>query len=186
MQRRKFITDATLATAVATTALSASATPLRPASADKVFTVKTGKDRFNDPILYRGVNPNLVKISAKDTGGLLSVFEYEGFAKMGPELHVHFDQDEVFYVVEGEFLFQAGNDRQTLKAGDTIFLPRNVPHTWLQLSEKGKLIYLLQPAGTLEDFFKKMNTFKRPPTTDEVQKAMREHGMDLVGPPITK
>ncbi len=186
MQRRKFITRATAAATVAATAtVGASATPSRLASADKTFTVKTGKDRFNEPILYRGVNPNHVKISAKDTGGLLSMFEYEGFVKMGPELHVHFDQDEVFYVIEGEFLFQVGDDKQTLKAGDTIFLPRKVPHTWLQLSDKGKLIYLLQPAGKLENFFKKMNAFKRPPTTDEIQNVMNEHDMKMMGPPLT-
>lgn len=187
MQRRTFITVSTAATAAAaTTALSASGTPTRPASASKSFTVKAGKDRFDEPILFRGVNPNLVKISAKDTGGLFSVFEYEGFAKIGPSLHVHLHQDEVFYVVDGEFLFQAGDDRQTLKAGDTIFLPRNVPHTWLQLSDKGKLIYLLQPAGTLEDFFKKMNALKRPPTFAEEQQISREHGVETLGPPITK
>lgn len=181
MQRRKF-----LATTVATaTALSASATPISPASAGKSFTVKAGKDRFNEPILFRGVNPNVVKISGKDTGGLLSVFEYEGIVKMGPELHMHLHQDETFYVVEGEYLFQVGDEKQTLKAGDTIFLPRKVQHTWLQLSDKGKLIYLLQPAGQLEDFFKKMNAFKRPPTTEEIKKVMSETGMQMMGPPLT-
>jgi quercetin 2,3-dioxygenase len=183
MQRRKFLT---VSTAAAATTLSASATPLRTVAANKVFPVKTGKDRFNEPILFRGVNPNLVKISGKDTGGLLSMFEYEGFAKIGPSLHVHLHQDEVFYVVEGEFLFQAGDERQTLRAGDTIYLPRNIPHTWLQLSDKGKLIYLLQPAGTLEDFFKKMNALKRPPTFAEEQQISREHGVETIGPPITK
>lgn len=186
MQRRKFLAVSTGAATVAVTALGASATPNHSASADKTFTVKAGKDRFNEPILYRGVNPNLVKISAKDTGGQFSVFEYEGFAKIGPPLHKHLHQDEVFYVVDGEFLFQAGDERQTLTAGDTIFLPRNVPHTWLQLSEKGKLIYLLQPAGNLEDYFKKMNAFKRPPTFAEDQQVSREHGVETLGPPITK
>ena len=186
MQRRKFLVDATAATTVATTALSASATPVRPAAASKSFTVKAGKDRFNEPILYRGINPNLVKISAKDTGDQFSVFEYEGFAKIGPSLHRHLHQDEVFYVVNGEFLFQAGDERQTLKAGDTIFLPRNVPHTWLQLSDTGKMIYLLQPAGNLEDFFKKMDALKRPPTFAEEQQVSREHGVETIGPPITK
>jgi quercetin 2,3-dioxygenase len=132
------------------------------------------------------VNPNLVKISGKDTGGLLSVFEYEGFAKIGPSLHVHLDQDEVFYVVDGEFLFQAGDERQTLKAGDTIFLPRNIPHTWLQLSDKGKLIYVLQPAGGLEDFFKEMKALNRPPTFAEEQQMSLKYGVKTLGPPITK
>ncbi|QJW89415.1 cupin domain-containing protein [Spirosoma taeanense] len=168
-------------------ALNTSASPVSPASATgKNFTVEAGKDRFNEPILFAGVNPNLVKISAKDTGGQFSVFEYEGFAKIGPSLHMHPHQDEVFYVVEGEFLFQVGEERQTLKANDTIFLPRNIPHTWLQLSDKGKMLYLLQPAGTLEEFFKEMNAFKRPPTFAEEQQLSRKHGAETIGPPITK
>ena len=186
MQRRTFISRATAVATVAATALSTSATPNGPASADKSFTVKAKKDRFNEPILFRGVNPNLVKISAKDTGGLLSLFEYEGVAKIGPSLHMHLHQDEVFYVVDGEFLFQVGDERQTLKAGDTIYLPRNIPHTWLQLSDTGKLIYLLQPAGTLEDFFKEMKALNHPPTFADEQKISRKHGVETIGPPITK
>ncbi|MBD2705362.1 cupin domain-containing protein [Spirosoma sp. BT702] len=191
MQRRKFLAISsgavsTAATTVTSTAtLGASATPTKSAlSAKKPFAVKAGQDRFNQPILYQGVNPNLVKISAKDTGDQLAVFEYEGFAKIGPPLHMHLHQDEIFYVVEGKFLFQVGKEKQTLIAGDTIFLPRNIPHTWLQLSEKGKLIYLLQPAGNLEDFFKQMNAFKRPPTFAEEQQVSREHGVETLGPPL--
>ena len=186
MQRRNFITRATAAATVAATTLSASAMSNRPAPAAKSFTVKAKKDRFNEPILFRGVNPNLVKISAKDTGGLFSVFEYEGLAKIGPSLHVHLHQDEVFYVVEGEFLFQVGDERQTLTVGDTIYLPRNIPHTWLQLSDTGKLIYLLQPAGTLEDFFKEMKALNRPPTFADEQRISQKHGVETLGPPITK
>ena len=47
--------------------------------AKKGFKVEGGKGRFNLPIKYRGINPNYVKLSAKDTEGQLSVFEYEGF-----------------------------------------------------------------------------------------------------------
>lgn len=151
----------------------------------KGFKVDSGKDRFNEPIKYRGVNPNDVKISAKDTDGQLSVFEYVGFQKIGPPLHVHFNQDEIFYVVEGEYLFQVDTEKSTLKAGDTIFLPQNVPHTWLQLSDKGKLVYFLQPAGQMEEFFKKMNELKGPPTEELVQQIHQAHGMKIVGPPIS-
>ncbi|MBD2755274.1 cupin domain-containing protein [Spirosoma validum] len=180
MQRRKFLV-ATLATPT----LGLPTKPSPPTALGKPFTVKAGKDRFNEPILYQGVNPNLVKISAKDTDGQLAVFEYEGLAKIGPPVHMHLHQDEIFYVIEGEYLFQIGDQRQTLEAGDTIFLPRNIAHTWLQLSEKGKLIYLLQPAGQLEDFFKNMNTFKRPPTFAEEQQLSLAHGVKTIGPPIT-
>lgn len=180
MQRRKFITST-----VATATLGPSAVAHQPvARSTKSFVVKAGKDRFDQPILFRGVNPNLVKISAKDTDGLLTVLEYEGFEKEGPPLHVHYSQDEVFYIVEGEYLVQVGDEQKTLQVGDTIFLPRNVPHTWRQLSEKGKMFYLLQPAGKYEDFFKKLDALKRPPTAEEAQTFALESDMKFVGPPL--
>ena len=180
MQRRKFVQVALVG--VSTMTISESFGKTR---SKKGFKVDSGKDRFNEPIKYRGVNPNDVKISAKDTDGQLSVFEYVGFQKIGPPLHVHFNQDEIFYVVEGEFLFQLDSEKMTLKAGDTIFLPQNVPHTWLQLSDKGKLVYLMQPAGQMEEFFKKMNELKGPPTEELVQQIHQAHGMKIVGPPIS-
>jgi quercetin 2,3-dioxygenase len=126
-----------------------------------------------------------VKISARDTGGQFSVFEYEGFAKMGPDLHVHLKQDETFYILEGEYLFQVGEEKHMLKAGDTIFLPRNIPHTWLQLTDKGKLMYMLQPAGKMEEFFKTMNALKGIPTTEEAARISATHDIKVMGPPLT-
>jgi quercetin 2,3-dioxygenase len=181
MQRRNFI-QATLA---AFPMIGTSTKISDKTRTAKSFTVGSGKDRFNQPIKYRGVNPNDVKISSKDTDGQLSVFEYVGFQKIGPQLHVHFDQDEIFYIVEGEYLFQVGDERSTLKAGDTIFLPRAVPHTWLQLTDKGKLVYFLQPAGKMEEFFKKMNELQGPPTPELIQQIHQAHGMKVLGPPIT-
>lgn len=180
MQRRNFI-QATLASMpiIATTG------KLSTFRNKKGFKVNAGKDRFDQPIKYRGINPNDVKISSKDTDGQLTVLEYVGFEKIGPPLHLHFDQDEIFYVVEGEYLFQLDTERMTLRAGDTIFLPRAVPHTWLQLTDKGKLVYFLQPSGQMEEFFKKMNELQGPPTPELVQQIHQAHGMKVVGPPIT-
>jgi hypothetical protein len=72
-----------------------------------------------------------------------------------------------------------------LKAGDTIFLPRNIPHTWIQLSERGKLIYTLQPAGQLEEFFVKLSSPQGPPTQAELDEIMLAHNMKNVGPPLS-
>ena len=181
MQRRQFLRTG-LAAAPAVTLAS-----LVPAEAGNPpgtqgFIVKAGEDRFHAPIKYRGVSPNLVKVSAKDTGGQFSIFEYEGLARMGPDLHVHLKQDETFYVLEGEYLFQLGDEKFTLTAGDTIFLPRNVPHTWLQRSDRGKLMYMLQPAGKMEEFFKKMNALTGPPSAELVAKIHLEHEIRIVGP----
>jgi quercetin dioxygenase-like cupin family protein len=180
MQRRKFLTmaSATMASFSVSPAVFAQNNP-------KPFVVKKGEARFGVHTPFKGKNPNDVKISGKDTNGQLAVFEYIGHEKTGPSYHVHHDQDEIFTVIEGEYRFKVGDKIDVLKAGDTIFLPRQVPHTWIQLSDYGKLIYMVQPAGKLEEFFLKMNALQRPPTQEESQQISIEHGMKNIGPPLT-
>ena len=156
-----------------------------PGAGKEPFIVNAGQSRFGDTIKFLGVHPNDLKISCKDTNGQLAVFEYTGLGKVGPALHLHFYQDEIFTVIEGEYRFVVGEATHILKAGQTIFLPRNIPHTWIQLTDKGKLIYFLQPAGKMEEFFTVMNNLKVRPTPEELEKFHTAHGMKLVGPPLS-
>lgn len=153
--------------------------------ADKPFLVKAGEARFNKRTPFRGINPNDLKVSAKDTNGNLAIFEYAGKEKTGPPLHLHSQQDEIFYILDGEYLFQIGTDKMMVKAGDTVFGPRNVPHTWIQRSETGKMVYMVQPAGTMEAFFAEMNQLQGPPTETQVQAIHQAHGMTVLGPPLS-
>ncbi len=178
MQRRNFLT----VTALATTSLGAKA--FSKSHNKEGFIVKKGKNRTGQPTPFMGVNPNDVKISAKDTDGQFSLFEYIGTQKTGPPLHMHYNQDETFYVVEGEYIFQLGDTRSVLQAGDTIFLPRNVPHTWIQTTELGKLIYFLQPAGKMEEFFAEFSKVKGTPVMAEMAKLFEANGMKILGPPL--
>ena len=139
MKRRKFIQTAIVAPAMATTQPTSHAD--RPL---KGFMAKAGEGRYHGHIQLKGVNLNIqdVKVSGKDTNGDLAIFEQTGLSpKRGVPLHIHPFQDEVFQVLEGEYHFQVDKEKFQLKAGDTIFLPRKIAHTWLQLSDKGKLIY---------------------------------------------
>jgi quercetin 2,3-dioxygenase len=154
-------------------------------SASKPFIVDEAKSRFGDVILFKGVNHNDLKISSKDTGGQLSVFEYRGIEKTGPSLHIHLYQDEIFTVTEGRFRFVVGEETHELNQGQTIFLPRGIAHTWIQLTEVGKLIYFLQPAGKMEEFFITLNGLQQMPTKAEMDRIHAEHGMKSVGPPLT-
>ncbi len=149
------------------------------------FIVDPGKSRFGEVVKFLGVHPNDLKISSKDTGGQLSVFEYTGLGKVGPMLHIHFEHDEIFMVMEGEYRFVVGENTHVLKAGQTIFLPRGIPHTWIQLTDRGKLIYFLQPAGKMEEFFSYMNKLTERPGPEEMDRIHAEHQMKVVGPPLT-
>ncbi len=50
--------------------------------------------------------------------------------------------------------------------------------------KKGKLTYLVQPAGTVEEFFQEMGALTKPPTEEKAQKIHLAHGMKIVGPPL--
>jgi quercetin dioxygenase-like cupin family protein len=186
MQRRKFLTSATMASTVALTTVGTSSQSQTTSRVpNKGFLIRAGETRFGERTPFQIVNANDLKISSKDTAGNVSVFEYVGKEKVGPPLHIHYVQDEIFYVVEGEYLFQVGNEKMTAKVGDTIFGPRNVPHTWIQLSETGKLVYLVQPSGTMEQFFSELSQLKGPPTEDQIQTIHMAHGMKVLGPPMS-
>jgi quercetin dioxygenase-like cupin family protein len=180
MQRREFIASTVAATALSTTALPAAATE----QTDKGFVVKSGKSRFGETTRISGTSPNDIKVSGKDTNSNLTVFEYLGNEKGGPPLHVHPNQDEVFYIIEGDYLFDVGGEKQTLTTGDTIFLPRNVPHTFAQLTNKGKMVFFFQPSGKMEDYFRRLGMMTSKPSPQEGAKLFADHDMKVVGPPL--
>lgn len=71
-----------------------------------------------------------------------------------------------------------------MTTGDSIFLPRKVAHAWTQVSEKGKMSVILQPAGKLENFFVTMAALDHEPSQEEVAKIFSDNDMQIVGPPL--
>lgn len=184
MKRKHFLQTTLAALPALLLAKAGLGAPASPTSSEP-FVVRAGNSRFGEHLKYRGQHPNDVVISRRDTADALSVFAYTGYAKIGPSLHVHLHQDEWFYVLAGHYRFVVGDRQEELHPGDTIFLPRTIPHSWLQLSDQGQLLYAVQPAGTLEEFFKEMDAVKAPLSAEEAQQIHRRHGMKIVGPPLT-
>jgi quercetin dioxygenase-like cupin family protein len=154
---------------------------------DKGFKVNDGEARFGEHYKMKGVTLNTldIKISGTDTDNDLAVFEQTGLTPNGgPPLHIHPFQDEWFYVIEGEYLFRVGDDKYQMRPGDTIFLPRNVPHAFIQLSEKGRMIVSYLPAEKMEAFFKVTDKWTSPPTKEEIAKVFEDHDMKVVGEPL--
>lgn len=185
MKRRIFVSTVGFALALPTTLLAKGKKLLM--RTEKGFTVPAGEARFGEHYQMKGVTLNTldIKISGSDTEGDLAVFEQKGLTPNGgPPLHIHPFQDEWFYVVEGEYLFQVGEERYRITVGDTIFLPRNVPHAFVQLTEEGKMIVSYLPAGKMEAFFKVTDGWTAPPSKEEIAKTFQDHDMEVVGPPI--
>jgi mannose-6-phosphate isomerase-like protein (cupin superfamily) len=125
------------------------------------FCIGAGKDRHDEELLIMGGRFDL-KVGGRDTGGDLCIYDTFRESKGGPALHRHYFQDEWFYVIRGEFIAQVGDETVSLRSGDSAFAPRKVPHSFANIGEgEGQLLVLFQPAGTMEDFFKKMATLGR-------------------------
>ncbi|HEV2129963.1 MAG TPA: cupin domain-containing protein [Longimicrobiaceae bacterium] len=70
-----------------------------------------------------------VRVSARDGSDGLSVLEHQAPFGDSPLLHLHRNEDEVSYVLEGEFRFQAAGEERRLGPGESLLAPKGVPHT---------------------------------------------------------
>src|SRR4051794_22399094 len=71
-----------------------------------------------------------IKIGRDDTAGRYGLLEIVVPAGVGSPWHVHPEEDEWFYVLEGELTFWVADTRMSLRAGSFAFGPKNVPHTF--------------------------------------------------------
>ena len=150
------------------------------------FLVNAGKSRTAQPITLLEGDTFLTKISTKDTEGDIYVYESTREKEGGPSHHVHFSQDEWWYVLEGEFLIKIGETTYNAKKGDSVFGPRMIPHSFAKIGAgEGKLLQFFQPAGKMEEFFSKLSQgVAKNMSLEEQDKLREEHGFKRVGPPI--
>ncbi len=149
--------------------------------------VPAGKDRMGQKRAIFGLLPLLYKVTGRDTGGQLLVIEQENAVKGGPPRHLHFEQDEWFYVVAGEYVVEVGDQTYRLGPGDSVLAPRQVPHLWAHVGERstGRLLITFQPAGKMEAFFTEAAKMTDNSPGEEMKKLFRAHGMEIVGPPLS-
>jgi len=150
--------------------------------ADQINKVLAGEDQFGE---HRGLGISEIsfKVVPKDSEGLF-IIENTFHAKGGPAKHLHYDQDEWFYAVEGEFILEVGDEKMILKPGESLLAPREIPHVWSFTgnSPRGRVLITFMPAGKMEAFFREVTKANAmPPQDPQLWKA---HGMELLGPPL--
>lgn len=146
------------------------------------FFLARGHDRLQAK-LGMGITRLNYKVASSDTDGRLLVIEQTMLAKGGPPRHLHREQEEWFYSVEGVFVIEVGDEGFTLNPGDSVFAPRGIPHVWAFVgSPPGTLLIAFSPAGKMEAFFNETTKTNAMPAQDP--ELWRAHGMELVGPPL--
>jgi quercetin dioxygenase-like cupin family protein len=131
---------------------------------------------------------------AGDTGGRLTAWEELLPQGSSPPLHVHADADEAWFVLDGDLTFQVGDRTWSAEPGAFVWAPRAVPHTFRVDSPSARLIGLAVPGG----FDRFVLATGRPaeaatlppppegpPDLAGLVAAAREHGMEILGPPLS-
>ncbi|HEY4380728.1 MAG TPA: cupin domain-containing protein [Acidobacteriaceae bacterium] len=151
------------------------------AAADGAHPVGEGQDRLGE-MHTLGYSTILFKTLPRETSGGLFVIEHKGLGHGGPPVHLHHNQDEWFFVMEGEVLFQVAGERKTLRPGESILGPRGIPHGFAGVSEKpAHMVIAFAPAGKMEQFLR----YVAVPNGPKMDPALfAKYEMQYVGPPL--
>jgi quercetin dioxygenase-like cupin family protein len=135
----------------------------------------------------------VVKIGAAETGGAFGLLEVTVRAGEGSPWHVHPDEDEWFYVLDGSFTFYVGEERLSLTAGSFAFGPKGVPHTFIaDAPHGGRALVGFQPFH-FEGFLREVGvpatervlppSATAPPDMARLLPIAARNGMEILGPP---
>jgi quercetin dioxygenase-like cupin family protein len=132
-------------------------------------------------------NELTIKISSRDTGGAFVVFEARTRPLQGPPLHRHPEQDEWWYILEGEFRFEVDGQEIDARSGDTVFAPRGSRHTFQNVgAATGRTLTTVVPGG-LDVFFEELEMAAPRGTVPDPAQMLpifEKHGLELLGPPL--
>ena len=107
---------------------------------------------------------------------------------MGVTPHVHYNEDEVAHVLEGEFEFQVDKQTHKLTQGAVIHLPRNIPHGFRNVGTKpGKTFWAVVPGTNFEKFFEELGSLptEQPPDMTKVTEIFAKHAIEILPAPET-
>ncbi|MDP9454209.1 MAG: quercetin 2,3-dioxygenase [Actinomycetota bacterium] len=132
-----------------------------------------------------------VKVSSEETGGAFAVAEERTPPQGGPPPHLHADDDETLYVLEGEVEFLVGGEIVGASAGSSAYVPRGVLHTFKNVGEAPSRVLAVVSPGGLDGFFleagEEATEGSSPPEgkpdVDRIVEIGRRYGVEFPPPP---
>lgn len=89
----------------------------------------------------------VIKATAADTGGLMSIVEITEPPGSQAPLHVHHREDEAFWILDGSVTIEVGDATIECHAGDYAFGPRGIPHRYSVGDAGCRMLFILTPGG---------------------------------------
>jgi quercetin dioxygenase-like cupin family protein len=92
-------------------------------------------------------NLAVIKTTADDTAGQLTIVEITAPPGLEVPLHVHHRDDEGFWILEGDVTFEVGDATIEAHAGDYVFGPRDIPHRYTVGDDGCRMLFIMVPGG---------------------------------------
>jgi quercetin dioxygenase-like cupin family protein len=133
----------------------------------------------------------VIKATAEDTGGQMTIVEITEHPGTEAPLHVHHREDEGFWVLEGSVTFEVGDTTIDAGEGDYAFGPRDIPHRYTVGQQGCRMLFIFTPGG-FERLIREMSepagerALPPPPDDDSfdferIQKVAEANGAELLG-----
>jgi len=139
--------------------------------------------------LQSGPGRDLIfKLCGADTDNAFDYFTVDVAPFGGPPLHVHHHQDETIHVLKGRYKIKIGEDIHFVEEGGFAFLPKGLPHAFLNLTaDPGEIIVVYVPGGG-QKFYEELGPLSRAANPDRqaIADTFTRHGMTLLGGPLTR
>jgi quercetin dioxygenase-like cupin family protein len=88
-----------------------------------------------------------IKATAADTGGQMTILEITEPPGIEVPLHVHYREDEAFWILDGDVTITVGDTTVECHAGDYAFGPRAIPHRFTVGENGCRMLFILTPGG---------------------------------------
>jgi quercetin dioxygenase-like cupin family protein len=128
------------------------------------------------------------KVMADASGGALTALETIAAPGEGPPLHVHRDEDETIYILEGRFRVKLADELVDSSPGSFVFIPRGTPHTWKNVTDTpARFFATIVPAALgFERFFVLYSELSPHERGAEAfaRLAQETQAFEVLGPPL--
>lgn len=89
----------------------------------------------------------VIKATAGDTGGRLTLIDVTEPPGAEAPLHVHYREDEAFWILAGSATIEVGDTSIEANAGDYVFGPHGVPHRYTVGDAGCRMLFIVTPGG---------------------------------------
>lgn len=103
----------------------------------------------------------------------------------GVPMHIHHNEDESIFVLEGSLVFQLGDEKFEVEKGGTVYMPKGVPHGFRITGDRDAHILFtldLSPESDYETMFNGLVGIS-PGDFDRIRDVTGRNNVEFLSPP---